>query len=173
MRLASSTHPRLIGFKKPPMASPLQTEYWSQTPYKFGELGVKYRVIPSEANGEPKLSPAKDVSNSLREAMVQRLTDQKLPASFDFCIQEQSDVKAMPIEDPTVEWKSEPIKLATITIEPQVFDSEEQNQIGENLSFSPWNSLPEHRPLGGINRARKAIYEASHELRNRTNDAKP
>ena len=46
---------------------------------------------------------------------------------------------------------------------------------GENLSFTPWHSLPEHRPLGGINRARKAIYRAisrqRHELEWRPHDA--
>jgi hypothetical protein len=38
----------------------------------------------------------------------------------------------------------------------------------EHLSFNPWRCLPEHRPLGGINRARKAIYDGitrrRHEL---------
>jgi hypothetical protein len=43
---------------------------------------------------------------------------------------------------------------------PQDCDSDWQADYGENLSFTPWHALPEHRPLGGINRAREVIYEA-------------
>lgn len=49
------------------------------------------------------------------------------------------------------------------------FDSPEQIEFGDNLSFTPWHSLPEHRPLGGINRARKIIYEALSEFRHQQN----
>ena len=41
----------------------------------------------------------------------------------------------------------------------------------ENLSFTPWHSLPEHRPIGGINRVRKAVYLAVSTLRHRLNQA--
>ena len=67
----------------------------------------------------------------------------------------------MPIEDPTVEWTSAPVRLATISIDPQKCDVPEQKAFFENLSWTPWNALPEHRPLGGINRARKLVYEDS------------
>ena len=35
----------------------------------------------------------------------------------------------------------------------------------ENLSYTPWHSLPDHRPIGGINRARKVVYEAISKVR--------
>jgi hypothetical protein len=35
----------------------------------------------------------------------------------------------------------------------------------EDLFFSPWNSLTVHRPLGGINRLRKKVYEKGSRLR--------
>jgi hypothetical protein len=28
------------------------------------------------------------------------------------------------------------------------------------MSFNPWNALPDHRPLGDFNRARRTIYAA-------------
>jgi hypothetical protein len=28
-----------------------------------------------------------------------------------------------------------------------------------HLSFTPWHALPEHKPLGSINRLRKVVYE--------------
>ena len=61
------------------------------------------------------------------------------------------------------------MKLATISIYPQKFDSPEQMRFVENLSWSPWNCLPEHEPLGGINRARRRVYGESRELRFKTN----
>jgi hypothetical protein len=39
----------------------------------------------------------------------------------------------------------------------------------ENLSFSPWNALPEHRPIGQRNRTRKEVYEASSKYRHENN----
>ena len=35
----------------------------------------------------------------------------------------------------------------------------------EAMAFSPWNALAEHRPMGGINRLRKAVYLASQDMR--------
>ncbi len=43
----------------------------------------------------------------------------------------------------------------------------------ENLSWNPWNALPEHRPLGGINRARKLVYDDSSALRHKTTGTSP
>ena len=39
--------------------------------------------------------------------------------------------------------------------------------------LEPWNTLPEHRPLGGINRARKLVYEDSSALRHKTTGKSP
>jgi hypothetical protein len=33
------------------------------------------------------------------------------------------------------------------------------------VAFNPWHSLAEHRPLGGMNRARREIYAAMAEFR--------
>ncbi|MEI7868966.1 MAG: hypothetical protein WCI11_13840 [Candidatus Methylumidiphilus sp.] len=71
--------------------------------------------------------------------------------------------ETMPIEDPGHEWPESmsPFrKAATIRILQQEFDSDKQKEFGENLSFTPWHALPEHRPLGGVNRARKVVYRA-------------
>jgi acetoacetate decarboxylase len=177
MQLATETHPGGIGFPglkgfKKLIGSPLDTEYYSQTPYKFGDLAVKYKVAPSKESlsdmQAPKTTQSKD---GLREALVARLAMGKgnTPFHFDFFIQLQTDVKNMPIEDATREWKSSPVKLGTITIEPQEIDS----NFGTSTIFSPWNALPEHRPLGGINRARQGIYSESVRLRQNISPGNP
>jgi len=168
VKLAMTTHPALIGFTTPVTVSPFRLTYWSQTPYLLGATAVKYMANPS--SGQEKLSfPLDDSPNCLQNAMVEQLTLQKIGASFDFCINPQTDAVAMPIEDPTVEWKSAPVKLARISIFPQKFNSTEQMSFVENLHWTPWDGLPEHKPLGGINRARRLIYQDSLQLRHKIN----
>ncbi len=181
MRLAKATEsqliakfPQLLTYRKF-MTSPLESKYWSQTPYKFGELAaVKYCVVPNPDKAKPDEQDPKIEKSAdfLCDVLKKRLTEPNPPVSFDFCIQEQANVNCMPIEDPTREWKSKLIKLATITIEPQVLDAAQQAQLAKSLSFNPWNALPEHRPLGSINRARRTIYEESRKLRYETNNVK-
>jgi hypothetical protein len=75
----------------------------------------------------------------------------------------------MPIENPCVEWKSEWHKVAELIIPKQLFDTTERNEAGERASYSPWHSLPEHRPLGGISRARRAVYATISAFREQNN----
>jgi hypothetical protein len=94
-------------------------------------------------------------------------------ASFDFMIQVQKDPSRMPVEDAGVEWseKESPfIKVATLRIPPQAFRTREREELAEDLSFSPAHSLIDHRPIGGINRARVEIYQYLSEFRHKQNN---
>jgi hypothetical protein len=95
--------------------------------------------------------------NFLRQEMVKRLATGG--ACFDFMVQLQVAGKNMPIEDTTVEWSERDspfIPVARLDIPAQQF--EQNNDLCEGLSFNPWHSLPEHRPIGVMNRIRKAVY---------------
>ncbi|MCY1223031.1 hypothetical protein D9M72_351400 [compost metagenome] len=97
-----------------------------------------------------------------------------MPACFAFQVQKQNAQHYMPIEDTSVEWDeavSPFVTVATIKVPAQDFDSREQNLACDNLSFNPWHSLPEHRPIGGINRLRKAVYETVSAYRHERNGA--
>jgi hypothetical protein len=79
---------------------------------------------------------------------------------------------AMPVEEVSVVWDeavSRPIPVATLTIGVQDVDSPEGRALAEEceamMAFSPWNALAEHRPMGGINRMRQAVYLASQAKR--------
>jgi hypothetical protein len=154
---------RATGSKKPD--SPLRISYWSTTPAKLGPSAVKYMAAPDLVLTPS--APAIDSPDRLRLAMAARLSAGE--ARFDFSVQVQGDPVAMPVEDPTVAWNAPWQKVATIRIPPQTFDSPEQMRACENLSFTPWHSLPEHRPLGGINRARREIYRAISKQRHELN----
>ncbi|MCE5363568.1 catalase family protein [Pseudomonas anguilliseptica] len=149
----------------PAPESPVATTYNSIAPFKLGEHNIKYRVIPQpEACPQYQLPEQnQDLPNFLRNALYQQLSLDRVPACFALQVQRQNPDYYMPIEDPSVEW-SEAISpfetVATIKVPAQDFDSREQNLFCDNLSFNPWHALPEHRPIGGINRLRKAVYEA-------------
>lgn len=148
----------------------LEVRFWSTTPYQFGSSVVKYSAKPHQA--EVTRIPKKPSANYLREAMKQYLAGQD--AYFDFMVQFQTDPRQMPIEDASVRWDEEASpfrKVATIRIPAQSFDTEERMRIAENLSFTPWHSLPEHRPLGSINRARRVVYETISTYRHERNNA--
>jgi hypothetical protein len=150
---------------------PLAIRYWSLTPYLLGETGpVKYSARPCAAAAAGK--PNKKNPDFLRAAMSARLKDEG--ACFEFLVQTRTDPARMPVEDPTVEWseKASPFrKIATIEIPAQRFETPEQMAFCENLSMNPWHAAPEHRPLGGINRVRKVVYEAISKLRHELNGA--
>ena len=146
----------------------LETSFFSTTPYRFGNSEthtVKYAVVPAHTNNSsfpPDPSP-----DFLKERLISDLANTE--CSFDFMIQFQEDAVRMPIEDPTVEWTSPFIKIATIYIPKQVFNSPLQEAYGQNLSFTPWHCIQEHKPLGGVNRARKAVYIALSAFRHELN----
>lgn len=54
-----------------------------------------------------------------------------------------------------VSWKGAWTPLATVHIPKQQFLFADQLQFCTDLSFSPWHSLPAHKPLGSVNSARR------------------
>jgi hypothetical protein len=78
----------------------------------------------------------------------------------------------MPIEDPTVEWDerdSPYVEVARLAIPAQEFSTDAQNRFCEQLQFAPWHALPDHRPVGALNRARLAVYRAVSDRRHTRN----
>ncbi|HEY3493561.1 MAG TPA: Dyp-type peroxidase, partial [Polyangiaceae bacterium] len=149
-------------------ASPLEIRYFSVAPYLLGTRAVKYSLRPAE--GRPSAVPDKPSPNYLREALKARLSRES--AAFDFLVQLQGDPSRMPIEDPGVAWSERDApfrKVATLVIPQQDFDTPAQQIFGDNLSFNPWRCLPEHRPLGGISRARRQVYRALSAFRHDRN----
>lgn len=149
--------------------SPLEARYWSTTPYRLGpQLEVKYSLIPHSIT--PIALPSNPGPDYMHEHMVQQLQAQE--HCFDFCVQPRTLPDIMPVEDPGKAWPEDDApfyKVATLRIPQQVFNTPEQQALGEHLSFTPWHSLPEHCPLGGINRGRQLIYDALSEFRHQHN----
>jgi hypothetical protein len=147
--------------------SPLRIRYWSTTPYALGaDRAVKYSVTPQSG---VVTAPPQDLSdNYLSEVMAAHLAER--PAVFDFAVQVRAN--GMPLDDAAVAWDEAVApfrKVATLTVPPQTFRTEERAALAEKLRFSPAHARVEHRPLGSINRARMRIYRLLSEFRQRRN----
>jgi hypothetical protein len=141
--------------------------YWSVSPSRLGtpDQAIKYSAVPAT---QPAVNhPEKTHPDFLRDVMQQELNTHDF--RFHFLVQFQEDAISMPIENPCMEWKSDWHKVAEITIPKQLFNTAERNESGEHASYSPWHSLAEHQPLGGISRARKKAYGAISAFRSQYN----
>jgi hypothetical protein len=138
----------------------LDIPYWSTTPYLLGAgRAVKYYVRPTSATTSKRPFPLTDTY--LRDALAERLST--ADASFEFCLQFQTDAATMPIEDASVEWKEHdsPYRpVARMVIPRQDITLAETVSRCETVAFNPWFSLVDHQPLGNMNRARRRIYAA-------------
>jgi hypothetical protein len=152
--------------------SPFTARYWSMSPYRLGSSVVKYSARPAQS--EPASAPRGAGPDYLRDAMKAHLAGGD--ARFDFMVQLRTHPQRMPIDDASVEWPEELspfVKVATIRIPPEHFDFPERWTFAENLSYAPWHCLPDHEPLGAINRARKAAYQALSSFRHTRNGVAP
>jgi hypothetical protein len=150
-----------------PFYNPVQTRYFSQVPYRLGPQAIKFSAKPiTNAANRP---PAAEGPNFLREAMKQQLA--ATDVYFDFMVQVQTDPLRMPIEDSLTIWDEaqSPFQRVAIIRIPRQDITDQGLEIAENLAFTPWHALPEHRPLGNMNRTRRVVYEMVSEFRRTTN----
>lgn len=155
-----------------PLANPLNSRYWSMTPYALGESEMKYAVLPCHT--PVRGTEEENGADFLRDNLAGHL--KQAPACFDFVVQVRNDDALQPIEDPRIEWKEDRApfeRVARVTIPQQEFRSKAQMDFCENLAYTPWHSLVEHRPLGGINRVRKDVYQGVSRLRHELNGVTP
>ncbi|MBM4253154.1 MAG: catalase [Deltaproteobacteria bacterium] len=135
--------------------------FFSQTAYLLKgpsiNIPIKFASIPCG----PVTPMALDGTGAeLRSDLAARLADGEV--CYRFAIQEYKSGVGFSVEDGMNKWdeaKSPLRQVATIRIPKQQFLTDEKLRYCDNLSFQPWHALPEHRPLGNINRSRKIIYE--------------
>lgn len=154
-------------------SSPFEAPYFSCVPYLLGGgQAMQYSFWPLRKRRTPiPRLPLRPPDDYLRNAMVAALAEEDI--EFDVRLQRQTDPHRMPIENNAVLWPeklSPRISAATLHIPRQKFDSPAQLDFAKRLSFNPWHSIPEHRPLGNQSRARKRMYQTLSRLRHTMND---
>jgi hypothetical protein len=143
-------------------SSPLESQYFSCVPYLLGEGQAMQYSMWSRLKTRtpvPRL-PLRPPDNYLRDAMVATLA--KHDVEFDILLQLQTDPFKMPIENNAVYWPprlSPRVPAAILRIPQQTFDSPAQLNFAKILSYNPWHSIAEHRPLGNQSRARLRMYK--------------
>ena len=144
--------------------------FYSQGPLRFGDFIAKIAVAPTSPELTALIQAPLNVNgvpNGLREAVVDFF--KKNGGVWEIRAQLCTDLELMPIENAAVVWPEEksPYRpIARITVKPQVAWSEARSSaVDDGMSFSPWHGLAAHRPLGGIMRVRKAVYEMGKKFR--------
>lgn len=164
--------------------SPLRETYHSMTPFLFGaDRVVRYVAAPAGdlAADPPGQWRQPGDWSYLRQAMaaeldIERAGARRPGAAFRFSMRVLPNASPAEVEDASRDWRGPAVReveLARLEIPMQQFDTEANFLLGQKLSFNPWNCLPEHRPLGGLNRMRLAVYLASARARHLLNLAGP
>lgn len=154
-------------------SSPFEAPYFSCVPYLLGEgQAMQYSVWPKSKQRTriPRL-PLRPPDDYLRNAMVAALTAGDV--ELDIRLQRQTDPHLMPIENNAVLWPeklSPRVSVATLRLPRQNFDSPAQMEFAKRLSYNPWHTIAEHRPLGNQSRARRRMYLELSKLRHSMND---
>jgi hypothetical protein len=153
-------------------SSPFEAPYFSCVPYLLGEgQAMQYSVWPKSTRRTPiPRLPLRPPDDYLRQAMVATLKREEV--ELDIRLQMQTDPHLMPIENAGVLWPeklSPRVSVATLRIPKQRFDSPAQMEFAKKLSYNPWHTTPEHRPLGNQSRARRRMYWELSKLRHDMN----
>ncbi|WP_435243012.1 hypothetical protein [Streptomyces cucumeris] len=144
--------------------------FWSRGAILWGGAGpVRYQLRPAPG-GTPAPPPDRGDPDYLHHELALRLATGDV--AFELCVQRYRDERRTPVENGSVEWPESDapvVPVALLTLPRQDLDSAEARSAArrvEQLAFNPWHTTEEFRPLGNLNRARKAAYEvaAAHRL---------
>ena len=154
-------------------SSPLEGDYFSCVPYLLGEgqaMQYSFATRRKDANARAAAAAAARPTTTCATRWSRRWRSEDV--EFDVRLQLQTDPFLMPIENNAVLWPtklSPRVPAAVLRIPRQTFDSPEQLDFARVLSYNPWHSIAEHRPLGNQSRARKRMYYELARLRQQMN----
>lgn len=160
----------LKGLGGHPETNPLGETYFSQVPFLYGRHMAKWSLAPVTAALQALKDAPVDLDDrpdGLRQTVADHFATQG--GEWELRVQLCTDLEAMPIEDATVPWPEDAspfVPVARIAVPAQDAWSDARSaEMDEGLAFSPWHGLAAHRPLGSINRVRRAAYDASARAR--------
>jgi hypothetical protein len=144
--------------------------FYTQAALRFGDFIAKLAVAPvSSELAALKQAPlnVNRAPNGLRKAVVAFFKTHG--GEWEVRAQLCTDLVLMPIENAAAVWPEEksPYRpIARIKVKPQMAWSEARAlRVDDGMSFSPWHGLAAHRPLGGIMRSRRQVYEMAKRFR--------
>ena len=156
-----------------------QTAYWSGTAFRHGDdAAIKYIAVPRGDDAAIKYIALPRGDDYLQDDLKRWVNEQAQPVTFNFKLQfldaEQMHLgrKKYPawkwVEDPTLDWDDAGAKdylVGRLTIPPRsIADDCDDPAIFPAFDVTG-NSLPEHKPLGRINRGRAVVEMKSRDNR--------
>ncbi len=151
------------------VGNPLDLDYGSAVPYKLGKstMKMKFKTCKVDKDAVPEDGANDFLGQNLESHLSQT------SSCFDFYVQKNNDPKKNDIEDAMLKWeekKSPYVKVGKLTINKQKgFRSKLKMKACEAMTFNPWRSHPENRPMGGVNRVRLEVYLNQFKLRSEHN----
>jgi hypothetical protein len=144
--------------------------FYTQTPFLYGPYIGKFSLKPASASLIAHTNEKIDVHerpHAIREAVIHHFD--KDGGEWELQVQLATDSDAMPIEDASIIWpedKSPYVTVGRIFAPIQnAWSDQNRKAVDDGVSFSPWHGVAGHRPLGGVNRARKDTYKQSAAFR--------
>ncbi len=163
------THPHgaynlLVGRRVYPTINDIR--WFSVAPFDFGsDKIVKYGAFPEAP--QTQYGRPGDMPYYLR-TRLQNYLDPANNNHLKLALKVQFREPGQSIENTLVPWSRDRAswqQVATIDIYPQIFSTPAQDAFCERLTFNPWHGLQVHRPVGGINRARRDVMHAMQDVR--------
>lgn len=156
--------------------NPLRLDYFSTVPYRLGPAGgpkkaIKFRTVLCDPKLGNQFVAEKSGPDNLEKNIIGTL-DKVDAVCYNFQIQ-MADASTK-VEDATTKWNTPYQTVAQVRIpkaQNAPSDIPARKEFCEHLSFNPWRTTDEHRPLGRINRARKTTYLMSSQARRSANRA--
>ncbi len=163
--------------KSQTVRNPLEVQYFSAAPFRFGpDRVMKFSVVPAAGVLPQKAFSPEEIGalddNYLAQALKKSLTQGKaIHLSFMIQTVEGSQLEGRKndmIENAALAWSEKEfpsVKVAHIIIDPAAQQNKKFVDACKSLRFTPWHALAAHEPLGGINRLRKPVYCESGKFR--------
>ena len=168
--------PKLVSMGGHKQTHPMGETFFTQVPHRYGTFIAKLSLAPvspslTSLTDQPLPDEMASDPNGLRRASNEFFAASE--GEWELRVQLNTDLKAMPIEDATVEWpeaQSPYVAVARVRIGKQTAWSEERSRaVDDGMSFNPWHGIEAHRPLGGVMRARREVYPPSVAFRSAAN----
>ena len=155
-----------------PVRNPLLNLYYTMAAVRHGDYIAKIRVAPVAESAENVIHRQVDLSSG-PDVYGPALAAELQARGFDFDLQVQlcTDLKAMPVNDATMEWpeKLSPfVTVGRVHIPRQDISAPENQERGDALAFNQWRVTSDHRPMGEIMDVRR-IYTQSAKIRRTLN----
>ena len=159
-----------------PVRNPIFAPYFSAAAFRFGrDRAMRFSVVPIDTAAVMSGTETEAFENFGDDYLSQALAKsvaENAPIKLSFRVQIahrqdiENDIDGM-IENAARAWDDtefQHVEVAQITIDPHC-KPDALVDTCKPLLFTPWHSLRDFEPLGGINRLRKPVYSTSAAFR--------